>query len=209
MSARKRTASPTTVLLVAGWQGKSPEVCLDCNPAILVGKKPGRLAGRDLLVGGAEPQPAKGTIAPVGEFQPHIVDGVISTSCLKKEKKELGVPFWLAILAEIGRTGSASSSWWGRSRGWAGASGGGGCCSHTAPSRLVSPVPPLRVNATNHRPTFPPSVGRSFLWGGAIAPSLCSSCSRCDAPDPLVLSHVVVDDKLPGLRRTPRMTDSR
>ena len=69
--------------------------------------------------------------------------------------------------------------------------------------------PPLRVNATNHRPTFPPSVGRSFLWGGTIAPSLCSSCSRCDAPDPLALSHGVVDDKLPGLRRTPRMTDSR
>ena len=55
------------------------------------------------------------------------------------------------------------------------------------------------------------SICRPFvsLGGGAIAPSLCSSCSRCDAPDPLVLSHVVVDDKLPGLRRTPRMTDSR
>ena len=38
---------------------RSPEGWLvDCNPAILVGKKPGWLAGRDLLAVGAEPQPA-------------------------------------------------------------------------------------------------------------------------------------------------------
>ena len=74
---------------------------------------------------------------------------------------------------------------------------------------VSSYCPPLRINATNHRPTFPPSVGRSFLWGGITAPSLCSSCSRCDAPDPLVLFHVVVDNKRPELRRTLRMADSR
>ena len=37
----------------------------------------------------------------------------ISTSHQKKRKKGLGAPFWLAVLADIGRTGSAWSFWQG------------------------------------------------------------------------------------------------
>ena len=95
----------------------------DCNPAILVGKKPGRLAGRNLLVGGG----GAITCAFAEELQPRVVEE-FQPRISKKKKKGLGAPFWLAILADAGRTGSASSSWRGGSRGWAGALGG--CCFH-------------------------------------------------------------------------------
>ena len=94
---------------------------MDRNPAILVGKKPGRLAsqGSPRRWGGAIT--CVRDIRPVGEFQPRIVEEFHLVS--KKKKRTRG-----AILAghfgRFGRTGSVSSSWWGGGRGWAGASGG-------------------------------------------------------------------------------------
>ena len=62
---------------------------MDCNPAILVGKKPGRLAGRNLLVGGG----GAITCASAEEFQPRVVEE-FQPRISKKKKRTRG-----AILA--------------------------------------------------------------------------------------------------------------
>ena len=62
----------------------------DCNPAVLVGKKPGRLAGRNLLVGGG----GAITCAAAEEFQPRVVEEFQPRVSKKKKKRTRG-----AILA--------------------------------------------------------------------------------------------------------------
>ena len=119
LDAQKMDCNPALSHLA----GKSPGGSLvDRNPAILVGKRPGRLASQGSpLVVGAEPYPVQGTI--VGGFQPRIAEEFQPR--VVKKKKGLGAPFWLAVLANAGRTGSASSRpRRGGNCGWVGARGG-------------------------------------------------------------------------------------
>ena len=103
----------------------------DCNPAILVGKKPGRLASQ-------EPPRSWG-----GAHNLHVRGGIstsrrgVSTSCLKKEKKDsgrrFGWPFW-PMQAGPGRSPCQRKPRLGRSF--------GGCCSHGSGSSGRSVGPP-------------------------------------------------------------------
>jgi hypothetical protein len=58
----------------------------DCKPAVLVGEKPGRLLRRNLLVVGAEPEPA---------FQRTFTSCRRGKNKNKKKIKMYGAPFWL------------------------------------------------------------------------------------------------------------------
>ena len=108
LDAQKMDCNPALSHLA----GKSPGGSLvDRNPAILVGKRPGRLAsqGSPRRWGGAIPCTRDNRR---GISTPHRRG--VSTSRVVKKKKGLGAPFWLAVLANAGRTGSASSSEAGR-----------------------------------------------------------------------------------------------
>ena len=122
---------------------------MDCNPAVLVGKKPRRLAAQESprCGGGAV------TCTSAEEFQPRVVEEFQPR--VKKEKKGLGAPFWLAVLADAGRTGSASSP------GGEDAADGPevrGCCSHGSGSS----------GRSVQRGTKAPALPTEKTWGNMI-----------------------------------------
>ena len=91
---------PDGCTLRRGWDsGCSGEkkLKMDCNPAILVREKPGRLAGRNLLVGGGRSHNLReGQSYPWGNFNPASSRNfnLVSQKRKKNSGRHSGWPFW-------------------------------------------------------------------------------------------------------------------